>query len=197
MLTIIRQERPHVVLCPDYYYDYNPGKIGTAELIKKACYISGYEHEFREDSDNGIEPWCVRRMYFADIEFGDSGDAKHTHYIDITDSLDTKIQALQACSVEATSLAYTSLHVGQYTPRLGLPINLESACKMIGADFEVISKITDDQERWLTLGKKIFEWELTRRAIRRGMECGVPYAEAYRMWHPANLYSPTNLLPHK
>lgn len=195
MMEIVRTEKPHILLCPDYYYDYNPGKIGTAEIVKRVAYLSGHEHEYKEISMKGIKPWCVRRMYFGDIEFGDVGDAHHTHYVDITDTLDTKIKAFQACTLEAISIGHMSLHIGQYTPKMGSPIDLKSACKIIGADFDYISSIKDDKERWYQYGLKLFDWELRRRAIRRGMECGVPYAEAYRMWHPANWYSPYKLLP--
>jgi LmbE family N-acetylglucosaminyl deacetylase len=92
---VIRQVRPHRVLmqAPDRNWDRvyasHPDHLAVGEATIAAVYPDARNRwAHPELADEGHEPWTVPQVWMG------AGGPEVTHYIDITDSVERKIQAL-------------------------------------------------------------------------------------------------------
>ncbi len=92
---VIRQVRPHRVLMQspdrnwDRIYASHPDHLAVGEATIAAVYPDARNRWAHPELDaEGLEPWNVPQVWLG------AGGPEVTHYVDITDSVDRKIEAL-------------------------------------------------------------------------------------------------------
>ena len=94
LVNVIRRLRPQIVVSMDpgawtfdNFYLYHPDHRATAIAVFDAIYPSAGTSCYVPQPDEGLPPHKVREVYF-------SGTSRPNTYIDITSTIDLKIQAL-------------------------------------------------------------------------------------------------------
>ncbi len=94
---VIRQYKPDAVVCQDPTarfqgsYIQHPDHLAMGEAVLAAIYPSARDRlTFPELLDEGLEPHKVSEVYVA------AGDQNVDHFVDVTDFLDKKFEALRA-----------------------------------------------------------------------------------------------------
>jgi LmbE family N-acetylglucosaminyl deacetylase len=94
IVNVLRRLKPHIVISMDpghwafdNFYLYHPDHRATALAVYDAVYPAAGTPTYTPQPDEGLPPHKVREVYF-------SGSAHPNTYIDITDTIDLKIQAL-------------------------------------------------------------------------------------------------------
>jgi len=94
LVNVLRRLQPDIVLSmdPGYwafdnFYHYHPDHRATALAVFDAVYPAAGTSTYMPQPDEGLPPHKVREMYF-------SGTAHPNTYVDITDTIERKIQAL-------------------------------------------------------------------------------------------------------
>ncbi len=96
VVNVLRRLKPHIVISMDpgnwafdSFYHYHPDHRATALAVFDAIYPAAGTATYTPHPDEGLPPHKVREVYFV-------GGAQPNTYIDITDTIDLKAQALSS-----------------------------------------------------------------------------------------------------
>jgi LmbE family N-acetylglucosaminyl deacetylase len=96
IVNVLRRLKPQIVISLDpghwtfdNFYLYHPDHRATALAVFDAVYPAAGTSTYTPQPDEGLPPHKVREVYF-------SGSAQPNTYVDITDTIELKIQALQS-----------------------------------------------------------------------------------------------------
>jgi LmbE family N-acetylglucosaminyl deacetylase len=96
IVNVLRRLKPRIVISLepghwtfDNFYLYHPDHRATALAVFDAVYPAAGTSTYTPQPDEGLPPHKVREVYF-------SGSAQPNTYVDITDTIELKIQALQS-----------------------------------------------------------------------------------------------------
>jgi LmbE family N-acetylglucosaminyl deacetylase len=97
LARVIRQVRPHRVMAQspdrnwDRIYASHPDHLATGEATASAVYPDARNRWAHPELEaEGLEPWTVAELWLG------AGIAGPTHYLEITDAIDRKIEALKS-----------------------------------------------------------------------------------------------------
>lgn len=119
LVNVIRRLRPHTVVSMDpgqwafdSFYLYHPDHRATAVAVYDAIYPCAGTRSYVPQPDDGLPPHKVREVYF-------SGTRAANTYIDITTTIELKIQALSSHRSQLTDLPAIARHVRDMASRHG------------------------------------------------------------------------------
>ena len=126
---LIRDVRPHRVMCQsperilDRIYASHPDHLAAGEATICAVYPDARNRwAHPELTDEGWEPWTVDEIWLG---VGSSG---FTHYIDITNSVDRKIEALLSHKSQLPDPDATETMVRGWTAATAKTVGLPAGC---------------------------------------------------------------------
>lgn len=119
LVNVIRRLRPHTVVSMDpghwafdSFYLYHPDHRATALAVYDAIYPGAGTRSYVPQPDDGLPPHKVREVYF-------SGTRAPNTYVDITTTIELKIQALSSHRSQLTDLPVIARHVREMAGRHG------------------------------------------------------------------------------
>lgn len=119
LVNVIRRLRPHTVVSLDpanwafdSFYLYHPDHRATSLAVYDAIYPCAGTRAYVPQPDAGLPPHKVREVYF-------SGTRTANTYIDITSTIELKIQALSSHRSQLTDLPAIARHVRELAGRHG------------------------------------------------------------------------------
>jgi LmbE family N-acetylglucosaminyl deacetylase len=134
----IRRHRPDVVITGNYHERWGFGGLNQADHIAlgravvDAARDSGNRWVFRDLLDEGLEPWGVHTLYVA-------GSALARHGVDVTDSFDAGVAALEAHQQYLTGLGPSSMaDPREFLESMARPTGSRLGVRF-GVAFEVLS----------------------------------------------------------
>ena len=119
LVNVLRRLKPQLVISMDpgnwsfqNFYQYHPDHRATAVAVYDAIYPAAGTAMYTPQPDLGLPPHKVREVYF-------SGSAHPNTYIDITDTIELKIQALISHRSQITKPEEIAAYVRQIAARHG------------------------------------------------------------------------------
>lgn len=103
----IREHRPEIVITGNFRDSWGPGTlnqadhIATGRAVLDAVRDAGNRWVFHDQVESGLEPWDGVRQVWA------AGSPDATHAVDISDTLDSGVAALEAHRAYLDGLSYT------------------------------------------------------------------------------------------
>jgi LmbE family N-acetylglucosaminyl deacetylase len=96
LVRLIREIRPGLIVCPDptawffggQYYNHRDHRMTGEAVLDAVSPAAGNPHFFREQLDEGLEPWNVPEMWLAPT-------LEPNHTEDVTGFVETKLAALE------------------------------------------------------------------------------------------------------
>ena len=127
LVNVLRRLQPDIVISmdPGYwafdnFYHYHPDHRATALAVFDAVYPAAGTSTYIPQPDEGLPPHKVREMYF-------SGTAHPNTYVDITDTIELKIQALLSHRSQITETEDIARYVREIAARHGEKIGCRYA----------------------------------------------------------------------
>jgi LmbE family N-acetylglucosaminyl deacetylase len=127
LVNVLRRLRPHIVISmdPGYwafdnFYLYHPDHRATALAVFDAVYPAAGTSTYTPQPDAGLPPHKVREVYF-------SGSAHPNTYVDITDTIELKVQALTSHRSQLTASESIAQYVRDIAARHGEKIGCRYA----------------------------------------------------------------------
>ena len=127
IVNVIRRLRPHIVISLDpgdwafdNFYLYHPDHRATALAVFDAIYPAAGTSTYTPQPDAGLPPHKVRQVYF-------SGSAHPNTYVDITETIELKIQALASHRSQITPSESIAEYVRDFAARYGEKIGCQYA----------------------------------------------------------------------
>ncbi|GIX47936.1 MAG: GlcNAc-PI de-N-acetylase [Candidatus Tectimicrobiota bacterium] len=119
IVNVLRRLRPHIVVSLDpghWAFDnfrlYHPDHRAMALAVYDAIYPAAGTATYRPQPDEGWPPHKVREVYFT-------GSSHPDTYVDITHTIDLKIQALSCHRSQITNPVALAQHVREVAARYG------------------------------------------------------------------------------
>lgn len=119
IVNVLRRLKPHIVISldPGYwafdnFYLYHADHRATALAVFDAIYPAAGTSTYTPQPDLGLPPHKVREVYF-------SGSAHSNIYIDITETIELKVQALTSHRSQITNPQATARRVRDFASRHG------------------------------------------------------------------------------
>ena len=155
-VRLFRELKPHTVISFDPWgvYEENPDHLKTAVAVDDACWqCAGHLHH-EEDIRDGLEPHTIaQRLYFA------RKLSEVNHIVDITDTIDAKIEAVCAHKTMMINMMHT----------------IKAKIAANGLRIPALDEIGEGTMRALV------DQFLRQSAAAVGREIDVEYAEAFRL----------------
>jgi LmbE family N-acetylglucosaminyl deacetylase len=127
LVNVLRRLRPHIVMSMDpgswafdNFYLYHPDHRATALAVFDAIYPAAGNPCYVPQPDEGLPAHKVREVYF-------SGPASPNTYVDITETIDLKIQALLSHRSQLTDPQEIAHYVRQLAGQRGEQIGCRYA----------------------------------------------------------------------
>jgi LmbE family N-acetylglucosaminyl deacetylase len=119
IVNVLRRLKPHIVISLDpghwafdNFYLYHADHRATALAVFDAIYPAAGTSTYTPQPDLGLPPHKVREVYF-------SGSAHPNIYVDITETIELKVQALTSHRSQITNPQATSRRVRDFASRHG------------------------------------------------------------------------------
>ena len=119
IVNVLRRLKPHIVInmdpahwAFDNFYLYHPDHRATALTVFDAVYPAAGTSTYTPQPDLGLPPHKVRQVYF-------SGSAHPNTYIDITETIELKVQALASHCSQLKNPQTIAHHVRDMAARHG------------------------------------------------------------------------------
>ena len=119
LVNVLRRLRPNIVISLeptpgafDNFYLYHPDHRATAIALYDAIYPAAGTATYVPDPDAGLPPHRVREVYF-------SGAANPDTYVDITEAIDLKVQALTSHRSQITNPEQIAGFVREWAAKYG------------------------------------------------------------------------------
>jgi LmbE family N-acetylglucosaminyl deacetylase len=119
IVNVLRRLKPHIVISLDpghwafdNFYLYHPDHRATALAVFDAVYPAAGTATYTPQPDLGLPPHKVREVYF-------SGSTHPNTHVDITDTIDLKIQALTSHRSQLTDPQEIAKYVREIAARHG------------------------------------------------------------------------------
>lgn len=127
LVNVLRRLQPHIVISMDpghwafdNFYHYHPDHRATALAVFDAVYPAAGTATYVPQPDEGLPPHKVREVYF-------SGTAHPNTYVDITDTIELKIQALRSHRSQLSESEDIAQYVREIAARHGEKIGCRYA----------------------------------------------------------------------
>jgi LmbE family N-acetylglucosaminyl deacetylase len=155
-VRLFRELKPHTVLSFDPWgvYEENPDHVKTAVAVDDACWqCAGHLHH-EEHIREGLEPHTIaQRLYFA------RKLPEVNHIVDITDTIDAKIEAVSAHKTMMINMMHT----------------IKAKLAANGLRIPFLDEIDEGTMR------AVVDQFMRQSAAAIGGEIGVKYGEAFRL----------------
>jgi LmbE family N-acetylglucosaminyl deacetylase len=119
IVNVLRRLKPHIVISLDpghwafdNFYLYHPDHRATALAVYDAIYPAAGTSTYTPQPDLGLPPHKVREVYF-------SGSTQPNVYVDVTATIERKIQALTSHRSQITKPQDTAAYVRELAARNG------------------------------------------------------------------------------
>ena len=119
IVNVLRRLKPHIVInmdpghwAFDNFYHYHPDHRATALAVFDAVYPAAGTSTYTPQPDLGLPPHKVREVYF-------SGTAHPDTYVDISDTMELKVQALTSHRSQLNNPDALAGHVREIAARHG------------------------------------------------------------------------------
>lgn len=127
IVNVLRQLKPQIVISMDpghwsfdNFYQYHPDHRATALAVYDAVYPAAGTSMYTPQPDLGLPPHKVREVYF-------SGSAHPNIHVDITDTIELKIQALNSHRSQITNSHNAAQRIRENAARHGEQVGCQYA----------------------------------------------------------------------